>query len=1086
VSMPGDSGDVSAEVHIEVDGTDQLRDAGQVARETGDAVKGIGTSAEEASGPVEELGEELDELGDSGPGIEETAAGIGHIRDNAAEADGTVGALGAELDALAAKGTGLTNFFQVLKDVRDEMADMDRGEELTIYRGGSGGWGIVPPAGEVEDEFGNVETVVSQSKAKLAAQLEELERELGTFETSAMRYLHTVGDLQTGMSNAMSLGNEATVASGSTVEDLTGKLADLRQANLELINSLMAGEAILGMTTGEMDSQSAAAYLDADSMAVLATNIAAAQSAAAGMEGTELSLGDAFEALSGMYGASAAASALARGAEDAEMDVSDLIDTLGNSGGGGGGGLSGALKDASGAFSDLGESMGDLPSIPSWLTTTAKWAAIGALIAGSVSVLTPFAAGLVSFGAEAVPELIRVYEAWDKIYDAEKAVKSATTDAARDSAAKKLAKDWASLPPEMREVVRSIDSVWTAMKASSRDSGISKDVLEDIPRAASVIKESLPAFASLGKAFAPQFGGWLTELEHWEGSPGFKSFISDLDKDMPGAASSVRQVGDVIGGIINSLTKPGAVKDAESMFTGIAGGLRAITPAAVNELAQVEKILGGIGRIVSTGTKPGGMLQELGRGWDDLWQGASNAYKWGQTGVKAVGDFGDYVAGALTTSNSKQQSSLWDALFSNLGSGATAAATTAGHKAGQDYNNALRDALGSEPKNAPLAGTTSLSSGLQKSLDTATRQVKIHGVTVDLSDAKLSGLSAMQSTLAKAAQQAGRDYDTSLADAIASLSTDDVAKARALLEDIQHAMSGMRGVGTQAGTALGDGLAAGIQASTPAAVGAATALADAVTAAVRAAHQTASPSKVFWQIGKDDIAGLILGLEDGKLKLADVIKALDPTTALKKLIETAESYGKSIASAAEQGADLSTLYGETQAGQMASGAVAPSYPNMAGAMKAQLAQIRAFNRDIKRLQHEGLSKALIEQLLSDGPATGLPVAQSMLAGGKAYIHEIDKLQGEINRASQQLGATGANIRYGKEVGEDVAKGLAPGIHSIVAAIKSQSQKVQLGDLHADITINVDGKRIANVTQKYTLQRAGRNTSSGLKLPNRGA
>ncbi len=245
-----------------------------------------------------------------------------------------------------------------------------------------------------------------------------------------------------------------------------------------------------------------------------------------------------------------------------------------------------------------------------------------------------------------------------------------------------------------------------------------------------------------------------------------------------------------------------------------------------------------------------------------------------------------------------------------------------------------------------------------------------------------------------------------------------------------------------------------------------------MTAAVRTAHQTASPSKVFAEIGRDDIAGLIMGLEEGKYTLAEVIKALDPTKALKHLITTAEQYAKSVVSAAESGASLSSLWGQTQAGQMAAGMAPPVYGNIADAMKASIKQIKEFDADIKRLKREGLSKNLIEQLLQEGPAAGLAQAQSILGGGKGYIAQLDNLERQIQKYSDQLGKTAVSDKYGAQIGQDVAQGMAPGWHAVVAAIKSQTIRVEV---HVDAPVTVDGKKLARVTQTYTLQHAARNS-----------
>jgi hypothetical protein len=159
-------------------------------------------------------------------------------------------------------------------------------------------------------------------------------------------------------------------------------------------------------------------------------------------------------------------------------------------------------------------------------------------------------------------------------------------------------------------------------------------------------------------------------------------------------------------------------------------------------------------------------------------------------------------------------------------------------------------------------------SGINK----AASNVKIHGVTVDLSDAKLSGLTALSSSLQSAGSSAGRSFDTGLSSGISGGAGQAEAAAQHVVAEIKSALSQLGGDGSAAGDALGQGLASGIAASTGAAVAAARTMANEVTAAVKAAHATASPSKVFKGIGTDDVKGLILGLEGGKSELATAAK----------------------------------------------------------------------------------------------------------------------------------------------------------------------------------------------------------------------
>ena len=139
----GESGDVQAEVHIEVTGASSLDDAAKSAQDLSDGLDEVAASAEAATGSVGELGGELDDLGAAAPGIEADGEAIGHIRDEAAGASPAVAALAAKLDALNSGGRKPESggMMQTLTDIRDFMADMERGEKLTIFKGMQGGFG---------------------------------------------------------------------------------------------------------------------------------------------------------------------------------------------------------------------------------------------------------------------------------------------------------------------------------------------------------------------------------------------------------------------------------------------------------------------------------------------------------------------------------------------------------------------------------------------------------------------------------------------------------------------------------------------------------------------------------------------------------------------------------------------------------------------------------------------------------------------------------------------------------------------------------------------------------------------------------
>jgi hypothetical protein len=998
-----ESGDVSAEVHIEVTGIGSLQDAAEAADE-------LDGSLDSATGSAEGLDGALDELGDAAPGIEADAEAAGHLRDNLAEVSPAAAAAAAELDALNSSGRKLESggLYQTLTEIRDAMADMDRDSELTIFKGMNGGFGIKPPAEQFEDELGNLfnSPTAAAGPAELEEQLEALGREMGTFETPAAKYLHTVQEIRKGTSDLFLNGQASAEAAKDSFGDLSGTVDDAWTSVSRLEGAVWLGDNAISAV--ENDTQRA----------------------------------------------SAAFSVLARTAQDAE-------DATGG-GEGGIGLLSGLFSGGGGEF-----------EMPGGAGQVAMWGSIAGLIGGAVSVLTPFAAGLVSFAAMGAPALEQVYKGWTNVsaaqskyqaaVETEKADPTASNLTAQKTALKELNAAYAAVPPSVRPAISSIHDLITTWEQASKSSGIQQDMLRDIPKIGDVLKGAIPATTSLGKSFAPLFSGWLTDLEHWQKSAGGKSFISDLTKDMPGAAKTIQSVGDALGGVVGALTKPGAAKAAESMFSGIAGAMKSLTPGAVDQLQKAETIMAGASKDVQSGTKKGGFLQEFARGWDDNADVTRDFEHWTVDAPKSI------LGTLFTHPNELGDSQAWKNFWLS-GQGKPTVAFGTQHQ--ETVAGDIGDIMAGNSPDVKAAGAkagTDYMSGFQESME-----VKDKG--------KMPGLTALQAEISKDGTAAGKGYGAALSAGIGGASAGISGKTKAISSDIKTDMAVLGPDGHAAGTALGNGLALGIQDSTPAAVAAATEMANEITAAVKTAHQVASPSKLFYGIGVDDVTGLIMGLEEGKLTLAEVIKDLDPTKALKSLIESARDYASSIVQAAEAGASLSTMYGETGKGQLQAGAVQPVYANMADAMKANLKQLKDFDDDIRKLKDKGLSKTLLEQLIAAGPSD-LGEARALLAGGKGYIDEIDDLQKQIAKYSDKLGSEGVKIKDGAAIGKDIAAGMAPDLHQIVSAIKNQKTDVKAT---VNLTVKLDGKTLGRQVQSITLQHAARNLSSGLKLPTRGA
>jgi len=367
-----------------------------------------------------------------------------------------------------------------------------------------------------------------------------------------------------------------------------------------------------------------------------------------------------------------------------------------------------------------------------------------------------------------------------------------------------------------------------------------------------------------------------------------------------------------------------------------------------------------------------------------------------------------------------------------------------------------------KPPKVPVDADTSKMAG---QIQSAAKQVKVHGLTVSLSDAKLSGLAALDSTMAAAGKAAGKALDTAMAQAVQAGGSQVTGDARQVAAQVKAALAGLRAAGDAAGASLDAGLAAGITAGEGSVVAAATAVAQAAEQAVKAAAGIHSPSKVWQSMGDEMVTGLVGALENGKATVAEAARELAGAAGkpLQDDIKAALAYGRLVASSARSFAALPGIK-VSRAGP--DGGYEPESAQLETGLRHRLWSIRDFTGELGRLRGEGLSQALLRQVTSAGPGSAL--AREMAGASAKTIAEMNRTEREIIQASRRSGAVAAGDRYG---------------HAGYAATASRLN-VSLGDLRADITLIIDGKKVSRSVQSATLQRAHRNTSSGLQLQGR--
>ena len=115
-----------------------------------------------------------------------------------------------------------------------------------------------------------------------------------------------------------------------------------------------------------------------------------------------------------------------------------------------------------------------------------------------------------------------------------------------------------------------------------------------------------------------------------------------------------------------------------------------------------------------------------------------------------------------------------------------------------------------------------------------------------------------------------------------------------------------------------------------------------------------------------------------------------------------------------------------------------------GGLNVRLKQIRDFGKNIKILGDRGLSKTLLQQLISAGPDQGAAYAKALVEATPAQLKAINSTQAQIAKASAQYGRDAADAMYdaGKQSGKGYLEGLKAQQKAIDNAMSDLAKKIQ--------------------------------------------
>lgn len=345
-----------------------------------------------------------------------------------------------------------------------------------------------------------------------------------------------------------------------------------------------------------------------------------------------------------------------------------------------------------------------------------------------------------------------------------------------------------------------------------------------------------------------------------------------------------------------------------------------------------------------------------------------------------------------------------------------------------------------------------------------------------------SGVNAVRSAVSSAFNTA-RSIASSVWNSIRSVISSAMSSARSAVSSavssIGSALSSIKGrvMGALAGAAgwligagrdIIRGLLSGLNSMAGAVAARARQIASSAVSAAKNALGIGSPSKVFRQIGRDTGRGFIIGLTSTQSKIkqtADgIAKSITKafagrrTTVDDRLVTMVQRSNTRLQNLAAERDKIAARIAEAQkfatdvAGKAAgtgalSSLIQPDFfaPRMIESRLAGAAnRIRAFTNALTTLRKQGLSKALMSQLLEMGPQAGLDFARSLAAQGVAGVKRFNALQERLGKEAARLGKFGADAMFdsGKKAGAGFLTGLKAQQKSIEALMLNIAKGMQ--------------------------------------------
>ncbi|MGW5198642.1 hypothetical protein [Streptomyces spiralis] len=182
---------------------------------------------------------------------------------------------------------------------------------------------------------------------------------------------------------------------------------------------------------------------------------------------------------------------------------------------------------------------------------------------------------------------------------------------------------------------------------------------------------------------------------------------------------------------------------------------------------------------------------------------------------------------------------------------------------------------------------------------------------------------------------------------------------------------------------------------------------------------------------KNAFKGVKSSIDDKLLKSLS-----DTSTKLQALATKRDQIAANIA-AAQQMATDQTAAGKSFASMtsLPNSGLAIDASGILSGLNVRISQLKAFSANLGKLAKMGLSKELLQQIISAGPDSGAAYAQALVNATPDQLKSINAAQAEIDKASASYGNAAADAMY--DAGSKAGEGFLTGLKAQQKAIEDQ-------------------------------------------------